>query len=120
MVKEIAIILAMLTAGSGAATSEAKPMEKPPRAEINYVVEHQPRTLEERFNDNVTADERFEQRKMELEEKYARLFDLEKQIKENREQMKETKMEYHALKKAYEREFAQAVYERAFWTEQSK
>ena len=110
MVKEIAIILAIITAGGGATTLEAKPMEKPPRAEQRYeIVEDKPTTLEEK--EKSSATEAFNEEKSALDKKYEKMFALEKELDEIKNDTKDIKEEYHALKRAYEREFTRIIFE---------
>ena len=117
MLKELAIILAIIVPSGGATTLEAKPMIKPPRVEENYeVVEHKPTTLEELNSDT----ERFAAAKERLDEKYARMFELEAELDGIRKDTKDIKSEYRALKRAYEREFTSLALESLTCDEQSK
>ena len=117
MLKELAIILAIIVPSGGATTLEAKPMIKPPRVEENYeVVEHKPKTLEELNSDT----ERFAAAKERLDEKYSRMFCLEAELDGIRKDTKDIKSEYRALKRAYEREFTSLALESLTCDEQSK
>lgn len=110
MVKEIAMILALLTAptvagGSETASSEQliKPMVHPPRAEINYRVDGEQTTYPLQKRDDgimilpeldekttaFSADEIFEKRKNALNERYDEMFTLKEEMEKHRRESRE-------------------------------